>query len=74
MNDNLTAALEGKLDPVHLSEEEHDIWFEDLADKLRNPGPDEETFFAKRRELGLGVGLDENDNLVYAKNIMSGDD
>lgn len=27
-----------------------------------------EAFFAERRKLGLGVGLDENGNLIYGEN------
>lgn len=35
--------------------------------KMGEPGPKEEEFFARRRALGLGVGLDENGKLVHQK-------
>ena len=38
-----------------------------LLEALSNPGPDEKTFFAKRRTLGVGVGLDEDGELVHLK-------
>ncbi len=36
----------------------------DIATILGEPGPNEELFFARRRSLGLGVGLDENGEMV----------
>lgn len=35
-----------------------------LIEKMGQPGPAEEAFFARRRKLGLGVGLDAAGNLV----------
>ena len=31
---------------------------------MGEPGPNEELFFARRRALGLGVGLDENGQML----------
>ena len=36
-------------------------------------GPDEDAFFERRRRLGLGVGLDDDGNLVYAKDLLEAD-
>lgn len=38
-----------------------------LLEVLSTPGPDEITFFAKRRMLGVGVGLDEDGKVVQLK-------
>lgn len=37
-----------------------------LTDKMAVPGPNEEAFFEERRRKGLGVGLDDDGNLVNA--------
>ncbi len=37
-----------------------------LTDKMAVPGPNEEAFFEERRRKGLGVGLDDDGNLVDA--------
>ncbi|WP_186392851.1 MULTISPECIES: hypothetical protein [unclassified Pannonibacter] len=37
-----------------------------LTDKMAVPGPDEDAFFEERRRKGLGVGLDDDGNLVNA--------
>ena len=37
-----------------------------LTDKLSVPGPDKESFFEDRRRKELGVGLDDEGNLVGA--------
>ncbi|MBP0485188.1 hypothetical protein [Sagittula salina] len=63
----VTAALEGKLATSELTNEEHAAWVEAFNEKMGEPGEHEEAFFARRRRLGLGVGLDENGNLVYAR-------
>lgn len=62
----LTATLEGRLDTVELREEEATAWLEAFTEKMSAPSPAEQAFFAKRRKLGQGVGLDAAGNLVYA--------
>lgn len=37
-----------------------------LTDKLSVPGPNEEAFFEERQRNGLGVGLDDEGNLINA--------
>ena len=39
-----------------------------FADAMSKPGPEEQAFFARRRELGLGVGLSEDGDLIYGRN------
>lgn len=41
-------------------------WLDKFTERMALPGEHEEAFFARRRELKLGVGLDESGNLVQA--------
>ncbi len=41
-----------------------------LLNSISRPTPEEEAFFAKRRSLGLGVGLDEHGKIVYPKKLV----
>ncbi|EMD83272.1 TA system antitoxin ParD family protein [Pacificimonas flava] len=61
----LSAALAGELETRHLSEEEKDVWLDTFVEKMGQPSAGEEAFFANRRRLGMGVGLDESGKLVY---------
>lgn len=63
----ITAALEGKLDTTELGAEEEAAWLDAFTTTMAQPSAHEKTFFAKRRRLGLGVGLDAGGNLCYAK-------
>lgn len=62
----VTAALEGRLDTVNLSEEEAIAWLDAFAEKMSSPGAAENAFFAERQKLGRGVGLDGSGNLIRA--------
>ena len=62
----VTAALDGRLDPVELREEEGGAWLDAFTGKMASPSEMEKTFFEKRRKLGRGVGLDAAGNLVHA--------
>lgn len=62
----VTAALDGRLDPVELREEEAIAWLDAFTEKMSAPAPTEQAFFAERRKLGRGVGLDAAGNLVHA--------
>ncbi|MGS4987510.1 hypothetical protein ACVDG9_06050 [Roseibium sp. RP-7] len=42
-----------------------------LTDKMAVPRPNEEAFFEERRRKGLGVGLDDNGNLVNASDCAN---
>ncbi|MFW8634423.1 hypothetical protein [Cribrihabitans pelagius] len=65
--DRLTDALEGRLDPCELTDEEHAAWVKAFNNLMGEPGPEEEAFFARRRKLGLGVGLDDEGRLIHAR-------
>jgi hypothetical protein len=62
----VTAALEGRLDTVELRKEEAVAWLDAFTEKMSAPSAAEQAFFAKRRKLGRGVGLDAAGNLVHA--------
>lgn len=63
----ITAALAGDIETADLSDEEKDVWLDSFVEKMAQPGSEEDAFFARRRQLGLGVGLDEAGNLVREK-------
>jgi len=62
----VTAALNGRLDTVDLREEEAIAWLDAFTEKMSVPSAAERAFFAKRRKLGQGVGLDAAGNLIHA--------
>ena len=49
-----------------VSDKETVQWLDKFTERMALPGKHEEPFFARRRELKLGVGLDESGNLVQA--------
>ena len=63
----ITAALAGEIYTTELTSEENDVWLDRFVEKMGEPGPEEEAWFARRRQLGLGVGLDAAGNLVREK-------
>lgn len=42
-------------------------WLDDFIQRMARPGPAEGAFFERRQRLGLGVGLDANGTLIYAR-------
>ncbi|QFT31909.1 hypothetical protein FIV00_15555 [Labrenzia sp. THAF82] len=40
------------------------LWLDEFTERMTHPGPEEEEFFERRRQLKLGAGIDENGNLV----------
>jgi ParD-like antitoxin of type II bacterial toxin-antitoxin system len=60
----VSAALESALSPDELSAEEQEVWFAEFADRMAEPGQAERAFFARRRQLGLGVGMTDSGELV----------
>lgn len=50
-------ALNGKLGPDSLTTPEQEAYVDGLFDLARNGTPEQEKFFAGRRENGLGVGI-----------------
>lgn len=66
-SDRVSAALEGRIPPEALTAEENDAWFDAVTEMIARPSPAASAFFARRRQLGLGVGLDDNGEIVWAK-------
>lgn len=62
----VTSALNGRLDTVDLREEEEIAWLDAFSEKMSAASQTERAFFASRRKLGKGVGLDAAGNLIYA--------
>lgn len=42
-------------------------WLDDFTERMMHPTQEEVEFFARRRELGLGAGLDKHGKLVKSK-------
>ncbi len=63
----ISAALAGEIETTDLTDEEKDVWLDSFVEKMGQPGPDEAKFFARRRQLGLGVGLDASGSFVREK-------
>jgi hypothetical protein len=61
-------ALRGLLSVDALNGDEQEEFFDHFAVAMRAPGKSEERFFEERERQGLGVGVDEANNLVYSPN------
>jgi hypothetical protein len=60
----VTAALEASLAPEELSQEEHEVWVETFAEQMAEPSDRSRDYFARRRQLGLGVGMSESGEII----------
>jgi len=66
--DRVKTALKAELPLDELTEQEHVVFDEMFFASLLKPSEIEDAFFAKMREEGRGVGMDENGELVYGEN------
>lgn len=64
---HINAVLSAELSPDDLSAEEQEVWFAQFADDVTGPTDREEAFYAERRQLGRGVGLNDKGDLIYQK-------
>lgn len=64
--DRVRAALAGEFSVDDLADTEQEAFFDLLGDHFDSPSPAAEKFFAARREMGGGVGRDEQGRLVRA--------
>lgn len=55
-----------RLDTIELREEEAITWLDSFTERMSTPSTAEHKFFANRRKLGQGVGLDAGGNLIHA--------
>lgn len=69
MNENVERALRAEISPDDLTNDQGDIWFESLTDKLGNFTPEAFAYFEERKKKGLGVGLDKDGNLVHQRDL-----
>jgi len=63
----VTAALEGRLDTTVLREDEEIAWLDGFTEQMSTASAVERDWFAQRRQLGRGVGLDAAGKLVFAE-------
>lgn len=64
------SVVAGRLRATEFDEEEASVWLDGFASKMTEPSATETAFFAQRRMLGCGVGLDADGNLVYADKFV----
>lgn len=63
--DKVRQAFEARLPLSELTGEEQEAYF-DLIEALQDEStPAEEAFFAERRRRGVGVGMDDEGNIVF---------
>lgn len=63
----ITAALGDNVETTDHTNEEPDVWLDSFFEKMGRSRSSDDAFFARRRHLGLGVGLDAVDKLVREK-------
>lgn len=73
-HDRIDAVLSGKASTTTLSEEEYAVWSDSFEKLMTSPTPEAEAFFAERRRLGLGSGLDASGKLVNAADLLAARD
>ena len=49
--------------------DEDNVRLDKFVDAMSKPSQEEEEFFARRRELGLGVGLSGAGKVIYARDV-----
>jgi len=63
----IQAVLKGTLNPDHLNRDEQEVYLDDLISSMHQPQTDMEAFLSKKNEAGIGVGLDQNNQIISAK-------
>jgi hypothetical protein len=62
--ERIKEALSGLASPDSLTGYEQELFFDLFSDSMEEVTPEQTAFFANRRKMGVGVGLDEDGNLV----------
>lgn len=70
MTNRIDHALKGLLSVDELDGDEQEEFFDRFAALAREPSEQAMAFFAERERLGLGVGMDDEGNLVYPAALM----
>lgn len=60
----IQAVLTGTLNPDHLNRDEQEVYLDDLINAMHEPQAKMEEFLSKQSKAGIGVGLDENNQLI----------
>jgi len=63
----IQAVLNGTLNPDHLNRDEQEVYLDDFIEEMKLPQEGMSQHLSKHSEAGLGVGLDDDDKLIYAK-------
>lgn len=66
INDKVERALRGLVAPMDLSEAEQELYFEKLSTSYWEPSKKMDAFFEDRRARGLGVGMNDAGDIVFA--------
>ncbi len=64
----IQAVLNGTLNPDHLNRDEQEVYLDDFIEEMKSPQQAMSKQLSDRNDAGLGVGLDEDDELIYATN------
>lgn len=70
MTNRSSEALNGLPGPDELDDHEQEFFFDRFADKMRTASREEQDFWAERRRRGLGVGIDDQGDLIYPAVLM----
>lgn len=62
---HIKEALVGLKDPGELTIEEEAVYMDKFMDAMLEESTEQKAFFNHQKERGIGVGLDDNDNIVY---------
>ena len=68
-NAKIKKALLGQLDPTELSAEEDAVYISQFMDQMKSTTAEQKDFFNKQKESGVGVGLGNENELVYQRDI-----
>ena len=65
----IQAVLKGTLSPDHLNRDEQEVFLDGFIEEMKLPQQAMSEHLSKQSDAGLGVGLDDNDELVYADKL-----
>ena len=63
----IQAVLKGTLSPDHLNRDEEEVYLDDFVDAMKSPQEAMSKHLSEQSEAGVGVGLDDRDQLVFEK-------
>ena len=65
----IQAVLKGTLNPDYLNRDEQEVYLDDLVSSMKQAQPEMNNYLSAQNATGKGVGLDENDELVFASTL-----